>query len=136
MGRGEKGGRRENLVFGLLMITFGFVFLAQRFDLIEWGYVWEWWPLILVALGASQIIGWSSAKAVGSGTSTVLFGFWLLASVHRWYGLSWHNSWPIVFVAMGTGMVVRSLLGPAFDSASTDAASKEPASGGNTGGVS
>jgi hypothetical protein len=34
-----------------------------------------------------------------------------LACEFGWYGLDYHNSWPLVLVAVGAGIVVRALGG-------------------------
>ena len=115
MGRRRDSERQEGIVFGLILVALGAVFLLDRLDDVEAHDLWHWWPLLLTAHGLSKILGWRSADRVGSGVTEVLFSGWFLVSNEGWWGFSWVNSWPLVFVAIGLGMVVRSALGPAFD---------------------
>jgi hypothetical protein len=43
----------------------------------------------------------------------------MLASLFEWYGLHWTNSWPLVLVAYGAGMVTTAILRPLFAPAAT-----------------
>ncbi len=113
-GRSRRNSARGNLWFGVALMLFGFVFLADRMELIDLGRIGTWWPLIPVVFGVAKILGWQSADAVGSGVTWTLMGFWFLASVEGWYGLTWRNSWPLALAAIGTGMVVKAVLGPLF----------------------
>jgi hypothetical protein len=108
-------------------MLFGFVFLADRLDLIDLGRIGAWWPLLPVVIGVARIASWQSADAVGSGVTWMLMGLWFWASVEGWSGLSWRNSWPLALAAIGTGMVVKALLSPAFVSRdeSPDSAKEE-----------
>jgi len=41
---------------GIILIALGCLFLAHNFGLLEWGWLRQWWPLALIALGAWSII--------------------------------------------------------------------------------
>lgn len=104
----------DNLWIGVALMLFGFVFLADRLGYVELGRFGVWWPLFPIILGAARILTWQSADAVGSGVTWALMGLWFMASIEGWYGLSWRNSWPLALAAIGTGMVVKAVLGPLF----------------------
>ncbi len=40
---------------GIILIVLGCLFLANNFGFLEWGWVRQWWPLVLIALGAWSI---------------------------------------------------------------------------------
>lgn len=40
---------------GIVLILIGLVFLATNFGLLDWGQLWKFWPLILVAAGLSML---------------------------------------------------------------------------------
>ena len=50
---------RDSIVFPIVLIVLGLLFLAHNFDFIQWRQLREllrnWWPLILIALGISQL---------------------------------------------------------------------------------
>ena len=41
---------------GVILVILGCVFLAHNFDLLQWGWVRQWWPLILIGVGIWSII--------------------------------------------------------------------------------
>jgi len=108
--RGHRGG---GAFFGLVLVLFGSALLLERLDVIDLyglrGY-WRYWPFLFMAWGLYRIISAESPRRVGGGVSTMLFGLWFLVSTWHWNGLDWSNSWPLVFVAIGAGMVTRGIL--------------------------
>jgi hypothetical protein len=111
---------REGVLFGVILVIAGVVFLLDRMDVIYIGRIWQWWPLVLVGMGLFKMVLWHSAETVSSGLNFVMFGLWFLVSVHSWFGLHWGNSWPLALVAVGISMVARAVLEPLFRSASDD----------------
>jgi len=41
---------------GIVLIVIGCLFLALNFGLLEWVWLRQWWPLILIALGVWSLI--------------------------------------------------------------------------------
>ena len=41
---------------GIILIIVGGVLLANNFGLMEWGWLRQWWPLILIAIGLWSIL--------------------------------------------------------------------------------
>lgn len=119
--RERKGHREGGAIFGLLLVFFGSALLLQRLDVIDlYGLrdYWSYWPFLFVAWGLYRIISAESPRRVGGGVTTLLFGLWFLVSTWNWNGLDWSNSWPLVFVAIGAGMVTRGILERAWHPAS------------------
>jgi hypothetical protein len=106
---------REGPLFGMLLVAIGSILLLDRFGYVDRYDIWDWWPLVPIAFGAARIVAWTSASRVASGLEWVLFGLWFIACQRHWYGLSWSESWPLVLVGIGAGMVTRALLEPAFE---------------------
>lgn len=40
---------------GIILIVLGCLFLAHNFGLFDWGWLRQWWPLILIAVGVWSI---------------------------------------------------------------------------------
>jgi hypothetical protein len=41
---------------GLILIAVGAVLLAHNFGFFSWGWLRQWWPLLLIALGLWSIL--------------------------------------------------------------------------------
>jgi hypothetical protein len=100
------GGR---LVAGVILIALGVFFLLFNLGLVEMDLPWEWWPLILVAIGAGKLIGAADHDERRGGLWMILLGAWLLINFLGLFGLGWHNSWPLLIVAAGGMMVWKSI---------------------------
>ena len=50
---------REGLVWPMVLVILGVLFLAHNLEFIQWRQLREilstWWPLILIALGLAQL---------------------------------------------------------------------------------
>jgi hypothetical protein len=97
----------KKVIWGVFLIALGGLFLFERF--VPWGLagMGEWWPLILVVIGITHLV----ERRVGSALTMILLGAWFLAVTSGWMGFTWHNSWPLVLVAVGAGIVVKALTG-------------------------
>ncbi len=94
---------------GLTLVAIGVVFLLSQFGLLPLEFWRSGWPYLVIALGAIQLVVARSPRRVGSGVMTVLCGLWFLIAQREAYGLTWMNSWPLAFVAIGLGMVARAI---------------------------
>ena len=92
----------NGLFWGLLLIVVGAAFLVDRF---HWVDLHRYWPMFLVALGASRLV---SGKQPWSGLWLVLVGLWCQASVSHVFGMSFGSSWPLLLIALGATMVLRT----------------------------
>lgn len=50
----EKNGRQGNLIWGIILIAIGFIFLLSNWDIIP--DIWESWPIILIVIGVALIL--------------------------------------------------------------------------------
>lgn len=50
-----KKRRREPLVWGIILIIIGLIFLLNNLDLNVWEFVARLWPLILITWGAWKL---------------------------------------------------------------------------------
>jgi len=41
---------------GIILIVVGAVLLANNFGLLEWGWLRQWWPVALIALGVWTVL--------------------------------------------------------------------------------
>lgn len=97
----ETAGR---LVTGLLLVLLGGLFLFHNLDVIDVGPVSRFWPVVLIVLGLAKLAGREHACG----------GAWLLSVgvlllLHTLHVLRLHDSWPLFIVAVGLGILVRSV---------------------------
>jgi hypothetical protein len=52
MARQRKSG---SLVWGIIFIAFGVLFLLDQFNVDVWDAVWRFWPVILIIWGADKL---------------------------------------------------------------------------------
>jgi hypothetical protein len=57
--------RTDSLVWGIILIVVGAIFLLQQFDLDIFDQVWRFWPVILIVWGANKL--WLGLKERNAG---------------------------------------------------------------------
>ena len=103
---GEKGsGVTKSMIWGAFLIALGTVMLLERLAVLAVPPATQLWPTILIALGIARFV----EGRIGAGLTWVLAGGWLLACGFGWLGLTYDNSWPLLLVALGVGIVARGL---------------------------
>ncbi len=50
-----KNKRSDTLVWGVILISLGFIFLLESFHVEIWRYVWRLWPVILIVWGLDKL---------------------------------------------------------------------------------
>lgn len=45
----------NSLVWGIILIVFGVLFLLDQFNIDIWDSVWRFWPVILIIWGANKL---------------------------------------------------------------------------------
>jgi hypothetical protein len=97
----------KTVVWGSFLIALGILFLVERSGIWGMSGMGDWWPLILIVIGITHLI----ERRVGSALTMILLGAWFLAVTSGWRGLTYGNSWSLVLVAVGVGIVVKALTG-------------------------
>ena len=93
------------VVFSLLLILYGTVLLLHNFDVLEIQSIWRSWPLIIVAIGIYKLVQAESILNIGSGVWWIFLGCWLHVSFNHVWGLSFRETWPMIIVAWGIGIL-------------------------------
>lgn len=101
---------RKQIMWGLVLIAVGLIFLLDRMDLVDVRSLWHYWPLLIVAAGINQTIGYPSAKEFSNGLWTVFIGLWLFAVFENFLGLTFRNSWPLFLLMWGLQMVLAPVI--------------------------
>jgi apolipoprotein N-acyltransferase len=101
---------RRRVIWGVVLIGVGALFLLAKLDLVEIGRFRHWWPAILIGIGTVWMVAPERPRQFASGLSMVLIGFWLFACLRHWWDLTFRNAWPVVVVIYGIEMVLAALL--------------------------
>lgn len=98
---------RLSLTWGLILITFGAIFLVNSFLPVVW-------PLAIIALGVSFFIS-ALLNRVGGlaipGGILLVLGIMLFYQAMTGQWATWIYLWPMVTTGLGLGMVTGNLLG-------------------------
>jgi len=98
------------LTMGLVLLGLGVVFLLRELGVVSGSiFISGWWALLVAGLGLAKAVQARQAKDVGGGVTLTLIGAWLYVAHTGYHGFSYHNSWPLVLVAVGAGMVARTI---------------------------
>ena len=104
---GRLGAETVNrLIWGLFLIALGGLLLAVNLGLPLPHRVWNYWPFLVIALGAARML----FSRDGDGF------WWLLGGLYGWIsiwhvgGLTWGTAWPIFVIAGGLSMLLKPAL--------------------------
>jgi hypothetical protein len=100
----------QKLMWGAVLIVIGVLFTLGNLG-YGIGSLWQYSPLILVAIGIGKIVQPDEKHDRASGLTWVLLGLWLLANFLGLFGLRFRSSWPLLLIIFGLEIVVRSLTG-------------------------
>jgi hypothetical protein len=103
----ERTKSLKTMVWGWFLIGIGLLFLLDRFDVLHLPNIGLMWPLTFVVIAALQI----AEGRPGSALMFILMGAWFQACTLEWYGLTYRNSWPLLLIVAGVGIVVRAFTG-------------------------
>ncbi|AXA91426.1 hypothetical protein [Massilia sp. YMA4] len=101
--------QRRQVIWGLTLIAFGVAYLLQRDDGDAVVRLWQYWPWVLVAFGVNNMLPPTDGRRFVDGLSQVLFGAWFWVTIEGWWGLNFGNSWPLLIIVGGLGMVLQPL---------------------------
>lgn len=104
-GRGGAG----RLVFGGFLVLFGAVLLADNFGIELPGEIWNYWPFLLIGLGAAKLFWPGRGEGREGGLWLLTAGVYCWLSSWRIYGLHWGTAWPIYLVTGGAVMLFEGL---------------------------
>lgn len=124
----------QRLIWGLFLIALGAMLLAGNLGMEIPQGVWNYWPFLLIALGAAKMLFSDDldGRRGGGGFWLVLVGLYGWICIWNVWGLSWHTAWPIFVIAGGLSILLK----PAFRRRGRDrgeAATENPQGAGRVG---
>lgn len=99
---------RGKLVGGVILIALGVVFLLDRIGVAEFSDVFRrYWPMVLVLIGLPKIF---RRETFWSGIWLITLGVWLQMVRLHLFGLTFRTSWPLLLIALGAGIIIRTFI--------------------------
>lgn len=102
--------RTSRVVAGVLFLLLGSLFLLQNLGVLHAGRLADYWPLLLVWLGLSRLLGPRRSHHFASGAVLLVLG--VLFQLDR-LGVFWfhiHDFWPVLLVVAGVALIAESFL--------------------------
>ena len=94
---------------GLFLLAAGIALMLDKFEILNAGPVWHYWPIILIAIGLGRLLDARFSGEFRKAFWMLFIGCWLLVSELHLFGLDYHNSWPILLIGVGLGMLWKSI---------------------------
>jgi hypothetical protein len=102
--------RISRLVAGALLLLVGSLFLLQNLGWLRAGRPWDYWPLLLVWIGLSRMLGPTRPRHFPSGA--VVFALGVFLQLDR-LDLIWfpaRDVWPFLLVVGGLALIADSVV--------------------------
>ena len=114
MDTNEYNRRRESWeqarwIPAMVLIAVGAAFLLNNLRIIRFHELFQYWPVVLVAIGLFRLVdaGHTNDRVVGA--VLIVVGAFLLAGTLGFYYLSWATLWPLLLIGAGLLMLVQRL---------------------------
>jgi hypothetical protein len=99
----------SRLLFGLLVIALGVLFMLDNLGIARAGDILRWWPALFVVYGVARITGWGCRVHLASGVFFTVLGSWMLLHTFHLVRLGILDLWPLVLILLGASMVTGTL---------------------------
>ena len=101
---------RKHVLWGMILIIAGGIFMADRLGIVDAGDAWHFWPAVIGLLGLAKIVSARNPGHVVKGGFHIAFAFWLYACIEHLWGWMFGANWPVIVIAFGASIVLRGLL--------------------------
>lgn len=92
-----RGRGRGGIIMGVILILIGLAFLLDHMGVIYIGYLWRFWPLLLVLAGLMNFI----SRRHAWGVILMLAGVVLKLNELNITHFGWSQFWPMIIIALG-----------------------------------
>lgn len=109
MAGSEQIQRTQRLVFGLLLVALGVLFLLHRLELTDIGSLGDLWPLFLAAIGLVKVLQPAGSPGRGFGAILIVVGVWWTLDNLELVRYGVFDFWPALLILGGLGLLWRGL---------------------------
>lgn len=96
------------LVFGLILLVLGVVWTLDNLGMLEADRILRWWPVLVIGWGVVRLFGLDGCRRPLAGAILMLIGSVFLLGTAGLVSSSW-DLWPLLLIAVGITVVIRSL---------------------------
>ncbi|MBC7985042.1 MAG: hypothetical protein H7Y02_14435 [Candidatus Obscuribacterales bacterium] len=101
---------RSRFTWGIVFLVLGGCLLAANLGVDIPRHLWNYWPALLITLGAIQLAWPGRAHDRLGGYWLLVIGLWGQINMLELFGLYWGNSWPIFIIALGIRVILGGIL--------------------------
>jgi predicted membrane protein len=101
-------GKQPGVIFGILLIMGGILFLLDNLRIVQVGNVWNYWPLILIAVGVSKLYNCRGAFGLTWSFGVIAVGALFLLGNLGFLHVDFGVIWPLALIAWGVLMLTRT----------------------------
>jgi hypothetical protein len=98
------------LTLGLVLLTIGILASLDSLDIWNAGRIWEYWPVLLIALGLAHEVDAIRHRRRKSGYVLLAVGVWMLIGTQHFFDLSVRSAFPIGVVVVGLGVLLHAII--------------------------
>jgi predicted membrane protein len=98
------------VLVGAILAVVGVLFLLDNLDIHIMDEVFQWWPVILIGIGATRVVtAWGMGGKIWGSAMIFIGGLFLLHNFGYLHGDPWSFFWPVILIAIGIGMLARGI---------------------------
>jgi predicted membrane protein len=98
------------IMIGMVVIGLGLLFLLDNLGFLDFEYTLHFLPMLLAVFGVLKIVQARSTQGVAVGALMVVGGTLLTLRSLGFLFISWRTLWPLILIAVGAGVVYRSVM--------------------------
>ncbi len=98
----------SGVVLGAAVIAIGVLLLLDNLGIVPAQNLWDYWPVILIALGLARLTNSSSPSSLIWGGAITATGGLLLLNNLNLFRIPFHMLWPLLVIAFGASMLFRA----------------------------
>jgi hypothetical protein len=91
---------------GLGVFALGVILILDNFGVVDAGWLLAYWPMLLIILGISHLVGPLSARKLGWGLSWIAVGAIILLDNLGVIAVGIQVLWPVVLVILGANLLL------------------------------
>lgn len=108
------------LILGCAVAVVGVLFTLDNLNLLEAGRYLRWWPVVVILIGVTRLVGYGSRPQRAAGILITAAGVWLLLSNLDLFPVGLWELWPLGLVFLGGWLVLRGVWRSRGDGAPED----------------
>lgn len=98
------------LVFGIVLVVIGVTAFLDAVDVWNPRALWQYWPLILIAIGTGSEIEALRHRRSDGGAFLIALGVWFFVATQGWFDLGFGRAFPIGIAVWGAFLTLHAVV--------------------------